>query len=227
MIETFAPLALGFILGFQHAFEIDHVAAVAALISQTKGFKKVMLDSLMWGVGHSLMLLVAGIFIVLLKISVPEKVQLSFEFVVGTMLILLGSFAIMRLSKNRFHMHYHRHGKITHAHFHMHIKNHSHDHLKKPFLVGLVHGLAGSSALVLLVLTTLNSISSGLLFILIFGIGSTFGMAIIASVIGLPFIQQKRQKKWDIAELGLRLSTNAFAVIVGILIIYKNLPLII
>ncbi|MBI3026698.1 sulfite exporter TauE/SafE family protein [Candidatus Woesearchaeota archaeon] len=224
MIETLAPLTLGFILGFQHAFEIDHVAAVASLISQTKEFKKVMLDSLMWGIGHSLMLLVAGIFIVLLKISVPEKIQLSFEFVVGAMLILLGSFAIMRILKNRFHMHYHRHGKITHAHFHLHIKNHSHNHLKKPFLVGLVHGLAGSSALVLLVLTTLNSVFSGLLFTLIFGIGSILGMMVIVFVIGLPFIQQK---KASIAKLGLRLSTNAFAIIVGISIIYKNLPLII
>src|SRR3989338_2159875 len=145
-------LGLGFLLGIEHATDADHVAAVSAMTSESKNLKHSAMHGIYWGLGHTFTLLFVGLLLLLFKITIPQKLAVSFEFIVGLMLIFLGINLFVKILKSRFHLHLHNHGKIKHLHYHTHASEHIHKHSKKSFLVGLVHGLAGSAALMLLVL---------------------------------------------------------------------------
>ena len=151
----------------------------------------------LWGVGHTLTLFMAGLAVLLLGISIPAKLALSLEFGVGIMLVVLGLSVIRGIRKNRFidsffgmfaakHMHPHAHGNKIHVHPHSHDEEHTHSH--KSIIVGMIHGLAGSGALMLVLLPTVDSVMNGLVYIVLFGIGSIVGMLAISTVIGLPFV---------------------------------------
>jgi sulfite exporter TauE/SafE len=123
------------------------------------------------------------------------------EFLVAVMLAFLGASILWRsFGKEKIHLHTHKHNPKSHAHFHLHEnreEDHAHPHpfsaMRKPFFVGMVHGLAGSAALMLLVLTTIPSPVAGLVYILIFGFGSVGGMLVLSSAIGLPFVLTARR----------------------------------
>jgi len=213
----FGLFGLGLLLGFRHAFDADHIAAIAALNSNS------IIKGLFWGIGHTVSLLVAGFIVLLFKIAIPEKLALSFEFIVGIMLIVLGLNALMTIKKHKLHSHKHRHGAEEHVHLHSHYMGKSHSHKHKPMIVGLIHGLAGSAALVLLVLSTINSVFMGILYILIFGIGSIIGMMLISKIISLPFkFMMKRSHR---ADNMLKFGTGFVSLTVGISIIYTTLTL--
>ena len=216
-------LGFGFLLGIRHAFDVDHIAAVSTIIHNHKSIKKSTLVGLFWGFGHTISLLIAGLLILLFKISVPEKIALSLEFIVGIVLVLLGINVLFTMNKNKVHFHRHKHGNKEHIHFHSHklAKNHSHEHmhLSKSLITGIVHGLAGSAAITLLVLTAINSLLLSLIYILIFGIGSIIGMMLISSIISLPFIliPNKLKNSHKILSMG----TSLVAISIGLTVIYN------
>lgn len=204
-------LGLGFVLGLKHATDADHIVAISTIISEKKGMKNSSLVGISWGLGHTASLLAVGLIMILLKTQIPQDVAHGMEFGVAVMLIILGGNTLWKFLRGaKFHIHQHEHGEHLHLHPHFHetspksSKNpeggvnasvkHSHywHHPvrlgKKPFLVGMIHGMAGSAALMLLVLATIPSRLLGVLYISIFGLGSIGGMLIMSLLISLPFI---------------------------------------
>ncbi len=180
---------LGFLLGIKHALDADHIVAVTTIVSRSRSIIRSMLVGISWGLGHTLVLFIVGFGALVLKLTIPDKLALSMEFVVGIVLVLLGVPLVRRLVRDRIHLHWHRHGDTGHFHSHSHddTPKHDHRHLKRPLLIGMVHGLAGSGALTLLVMSSMSSVPQGMVFLLLFGIGSILGMLLFSGIIGLPF----------------------------------------
>lgn len=190
-----AALGVGFLLGLRHAMDADHVAAVSAIISDQRGVVRSCILGTFWGIGHTLTLLLAGLFMMGFKLTISAAVERALEMAVALVVILLGGHVLLRaLSGVHVHRHAHVHNGSAHSHAHLHRGvEHVHDHWRpvragrKPFLVGMLHGMAGSGALMLLVLAALPSPGSMLLYILVFGFGSTAGMLLLSGLIGIPF----------------------------------------
>jgi ABC-type nickel/cobalt efflux system permease component RcnA len=186
--QLLVALSAAFVLGVEHAFEPDHVVAVSTIATQSRRVSRSLLTGWLWGLGHTVTLLVAGTLVLLLRVQFPMSISNSFELVVGVMLIVLGVWTIHRLRKSRFHFHAHTHHGETHAHVHSHAEGVSHDHAHVPFSVGIVHGLAGSGTLVVLTMSTMANPIDGVFFIASFGIGLILAMSLIASAISAPSI---------------------------------------
>lgn len=193
--DTIIMLGLGFLLGVEHAFEPDHIVAISSLISKEKNLKKTTILGAIWGVGHTTTLFLAGIIILTLKITIPETIALSLEFLVGLVIIFLGFYVIRDIIEKKKHIHKHTHNGRTHTHTHSHKGTDQHTHYHQSFSVGLIHGLAGSAALMLLILSTFNSLIIGIIYILLFGIGSMVGMAIVGGLISIPFIYSSKKSR--------------------------------
>ena len=191
-------LGLGFMLGIKHALEADHLAAVASLAARSSSLKNTVRVASAWGLGHSAILVLLGSVLIALDTTLPEKVARAFECAVGGMLIVLGIGVLRRLRTKRIHAHVHQHGEgARHVHFHAHdqeLSNHParhvHDHtpglLPRALLVGSVHGLAGSAALILIAVPTMHSAPRALGYLVVFGLGSILGMVLFSVVISLP-----------------------------------------
>ena len=201
-LSTLAVLGIGLVFGLKHATEVDHVIAVSTIVSQHKSVFRSALVGLLWGAGHTASLLLVGVVVLALRVSIPERVSSWLELGVALMIIGLGLSALWRaLRKSRkVHVHQHNHDGVSHVHIHFHENEtkhepaislpHSHAVLRlgwKPVLIGTMHGLAGSGALTLLVLTQISSPWIGLLYLAIFGFGSMVGMLLMSGVIGFPF----------------------------------------
>ncbi len=188
-VTILTALSFGFLLGLKHALDADHIVAVTTIVSRSSGLLRAALAGLSWGIGHTLTLLAAGFAVLVFKLTIPDRLSLSMEFVVGVLLVLLGVPIIWRLVAGRAHVHVHRHEDERHLHSHSHndTPKHDHAHIRRPLLVGIVHGLAGSGALVPLVLSTMSSVAQGLFFLLLFGMGSILGMLLFSGLISLPF----------------------------------------
>ncbi|MCM3870414.1 MAG: sulfite exporter TauE/SafE family protein [Pyrinomonadaceae bacterium] len=191
-----AVLGLGLIFGLKHATEADHIVAVSTIVSEHRNVLRAALVGGLWGVGHTASLLVVGVVVLLLRVAVPLLAAAWLEFGVALMIVGLGVNVIVRaLRRQNVHGHLHEHDGLKHAHVHFHDRemeppSHSHAVARvglKPVLVGAMHGLAGSAALTLLVLTQIESFGLGLLYLMVFGIGSVFGMLLMSSLVGLPF----------------------------------------
>jgi sulfite exporter TauE/SafE len=193
-MNPFPLLTVGLLLGMEHALDADHVVAVSTIVSESRSLLRSLLVGVVWGIGHTVTLLLVGLVVLFLGIAVPSWVALSAEFLVGLILILLGVQILWRYNTKRVHAHYHDHGDGMHIHFHAHEATDAHSHrhegprVRKPLLVGMVHGFAGSAALLVLVLSTIQSPLTGVLYILIFGLGSIVGMLAVSALIGLPFL---------------------------------------
>jgi hypothetical protein len=188
------PLGLGLLLGLRHALDADHVAAVSTLVGQHRSVARSALLGAFWGAGHTLALLAAGTGVFALRVTISAEVERGLETAVAVVLMLLGGHALLKASGTLvLHAHEHAHDGWTHRHVHVHAGSAGSGHVHvfrlggRPFLVGLLHGLAGSAALTLLVLTTIPSPLGGLLYIVLFGIGSTAGMLLLSGLIGIPF----------------------------------------
>lgn len=205
---VFAVLGLGLIFGLKHATEVDHIVAVSTIVSEHRSLLRAALVGGMWGAGHTVSLIVVGAVVLALRIAIPESVANWLEFGIAVMIIGLGASALLRALRQRsdIHMHKHRHdGDEPHVHIHFHdvsaephepSVNHSHAVTRvgfKPLLVGMAHGLAGSAALTLLVLTQIESAMLGLLYLAIFGLGSILGMLLMSGLVGLPFALSARR----------------------------------
>jgi hypothetical protein len=197
-----AVLALGFLLGLRHALDADHVAAVAVFAAGRGGLRRALEAGLSWGAGHALVLGTVGGILVALRVVVPERLVLLFEMIVALTLVVLGASALGGALRARVHSHRHEHDGEVHEHLHFHAvphavesraaagEGHRHPHpvrlAVRPFLVGGLHGLAGSGALVLLVLATIPAVLPGLLYLGLFGAGSIAGMGLMSLAIGAP-----------------------------------------
>lgn len=222
-------LALGFLIGLQHAMEADHLAAVASLATRSRSLLDTARQGAVWGLGHTLTLFAFGGAVLLADALVPEKLAAGLEFAVGVMLIGLGGDVLRRVIRERVHFHAHRHGSTEHFHAHSHAgagdhgnDPHRHSHRKRlplrALFVGMMHGMAGSAALILLALQTVASPLEGLLYIAVFGFGSIVGMAIVGAVISLPLRYSPRGLTW--AHNGLKSLVGLFTIALGGYIVY-------
>ena len=194
--STFVILGFGFMLGLKHATEADHLAAVGTIVSERKSLWSSALVGGLWGLGHTISLLLAGILVLLLNFQISEKTATILEFGVGMMLLFLGLNVLRKIWQGgKIHFHTHDHGAREHTHPHLH-ENKSADEANthhgfkfspRSLLIGMMHGLAGSSAMLLLYLPTIESNNLKLVYILIFGIGSIGGMMLMSFLVGLPF----------------------------------------
>jgi high-affinity nickel permease len=192
-VSLVTALGLGLTLGLRHALDADHVAAVSTLVARERGLARSALLGAFWGAGHTLALLGAGIAVVAFKLTITPGVEAALERAVGLVLAVLGGHVLLRaLGGLLVHGPEHTHGGVTHCHAHGHLGSPDAAHLHlvrlggRPFLVGLLHGLAGSAALTLLVLGTIPSPIGALVYILVFGVGSTAGMLLLSGLVGLP-----------------------------------------
>ena len=230
---VFALLGLGLVFGLKHATEVDHVVAVSSLVSEHRNVMRSALVGGLWGVGHTASLVVVGGVVLALRIAIPERVSNWLEFCVALMIVGLGASALWRALRRRagVHIHQHSHDSLTHVHIHFHErgtghagKAAAHRHAVsrvgfKPFLVGAMHGLAGSAALTLVVLTQTNSAAHGLLYLAVFGIGSIAGMLLMSGLIGLPFALSARRLSG--AGYGLQTIAGALSVAFGLWYAYS------
>lgn len=210
-------LGAGFILGLKHALDADHVAVVTTMVSETKSIKKSSLVGTLWGLGHTATLLAVGLIVLLFKVSIPARAALALEFIVGIVVILFGINLLRKVARGTIHAHRHSHDGSVHTHFHSHAAQTSHRHNHRALAVGALHGLAGSAALTLLVLTTVKSALQGVAFILIFGLGSILSMLIVSSAIGLPFLLTKRFAKVNAA---IQTAAGAISIVIGLAIVF-------
>ena len=231
-------LAFSFAMGLRHALEPDHLAAVSTIVSDRKSIWSSSLVGGLWGIGHTLALLIAGIAVIAFHFQISERLANILELGVGVMLFGLGAQTLWKVYKGgSVHSHIHVHGGVIHAHPHVHdveqVRAHAapsatHHGLKlnpKPLFVGLVHGLAGSGALMLLILATISSPVVAIAYILIFGVGSIAGMMVMSMLIGLPFhFTAGRFVKMD---RWLRSGAGLFSVVFGVIWIVTLVPQII
>lgn len=229
--SVWAALTLGFSLGLRHALDPDHLVAVTTIVSEHKSLARSSLVGTFWGLGHTASLLVIGLVVILLKSSIPDSIALWMEMSVAMMLIVLGANVMWRVTRERgfkIHTHEHEHDdQPTHEHVHFHShSDHDHRHRifrlgRRPFLVGMVHGVAGSAALTLGVLTTIPSITLGLVYIVVFGLGSVGGMLLMSALIGAPFAMTAR--RFSKINGGIRLAAGLLSVMFGLMLAWKLL----
>ena len=221
-------LGLGLILGLRHALDPDHIAAVSTIVSESRSVGRSSLIGTFWGLGHTMSLFIAGVLVIALKVQISDRVALWMEFAVALMLILLGLKAMLKPLRGwRIHVHQHAHGGSSHSHVHLHRPSeehaHQHRHLirsgARPFLVGMVHGMAGSAALMILVLATIPSAIVGLIYIGVFGVGSVGGMLIMSSLISLPFVLTR--KRFNVVSEGLQVAVGLFSLGFGLFLTWQ------
>lgn len=164
MYSALSIAVLGFLLGVRHAVDPDHVVAVGTIATRTPTFRRAAAVGALWGIGHTMTILAVGGAIVLLRVVISPRVGLAMEFAVALMLITLG---LVNVANAR----------------HAHPPNPS---SARPVVVGMVHGLAGSAAVALLVLATVSSATWAIAYLLLFGMGTIVGMVMVTAVIALP-----------------------------------------
>ena len=238
-VSFFALMGLGLVLGLKHATELDHVVAVSTVVSEHRNLLRSALVGALWGVGHTASLIIVGVIVLGFRVAVPLAVAIWLEFGVALMIIGLGVLTLTRVLRRRarVHLHRHSHGGQSHVHIHFHEQGtdhagaaaphsspaqHSHAISQlgfKPLFVGAMHGLAGSAALTLLVLTQVPSVSVGLLYLGAFGFGSTAGMVLMSGLIGLPFALTG--KRLTDINYGLQTVAGALSIVFGLWYAYQ------
>jgi len=245
MINLFAIVSLGFLLGMRHATDPDHVIAVTTIVSRERSLKQAGIIGAAWGFGHTLTILTVGAVMILFRIMLSPRVGLSMELAVGVMLIVLGlrnmgplfgfaaappAMGAAADGSSKFH----KHGDYVHAHPH----THAHDpnktplgmfdrlfgrigvyQLIRPLLVGIVHGLAGSAAIALLVLSTIQSFRWAIAYLLAFGIGTIIGMMLITLTIASTF--SFGQARFSSLQRHFGLVSGVVSVAFGLFIAYQ------
>jgi hypothetical protein len=210
----------------RHALEPDHVAAVVSISTRGGTLRDHARRGAVWGAGHALTLLCLAGGSILLGVAIPERTGRLLEGAVGVMLVALGASVFLRLRAQRVHVHAHVHADGTqhvHAHAHAHAQDHDHEHrwpALRTLLVGAVHGLAGSSALVLLVGGAAQSPALGIAYVLLFGLGAVVGMTALAGTLALPLgagrLRATALSRWFSAGAG------AFSIALGLRVVWSS-----
>ena len=196
-------LFLGLLVGLRHSLEADHIAAVTSLATGARSLRERVTVAAIWGSGHAAALTLFGGALVAFGAALPEPVARGFEIAAGCMLVGLGVDVLRRLRRRRVHFHVHQHGDgMRHLHAHAHRAHgahdavaHEHSHrrvLPRALLVGGVHGLAGSGALVLLSMQVLGSGWQAVAYVVCFAVGSILGMVAFSLALTLPFALSPR-----------------------------------
>lgn len=233
---AFTVLGLGLVFGLKHATEVDHVVAVSTIVSEHRNLLRAALVGGLWGAGHTVSLVAVGVVVLALRVAIPDWIAGGLEFAVALMIIGLGVAAVARALRGRAdaHVHRHSHGDGPHVHLHFHESEtahagdaaaaaHTHAVARvgfKPLLVGAMHGLAGSAALTLLVLTQIESAAVGLLYLGLFGVGSIVGMLLMSGLVGLPFALASRGVKG--VSYGLQTLAGAASIVFGLWYAYQT-----
>ena len=200
-------LWLGFLIGMRHALEADHLAAVASIASQQNSIRSTLKHGAIWGLGHTTTLFLFGSVVIWMDTIIPQQLAQALELAVGLMLIVLGLDVLRRVWRDRVHYHVHRHDHQAHFHAHSHagesnhqVSKHAHSHDRKfPFrtlMIGFMHGLAGSAALILLTMDTTQSLWLGMGYMFLFGVGSIIGMALLSLIIAIPLRASAKGLTW-------------------------------
>jgi len=220
------PLLLTIYAGFTHAFEADHLLAVSNIVSQRNNTRSSMKDGIFWGLGHSSTIFFIGVLMILFKVGISEHSFHYFEAMVGLMLIALALYRLVKFFRSKklvIHLHDHEHDGTQHKHLHVHIgkeQKHSHTH-SLAYGVGLVHGLAGSGALILIVMSQIKSPVDGLIYLVIFSAGCIVGMLVAAGLFSIPF--SKKMMQGQILQSFLILTSSTLCLLYGSKVIYENL----
>ncbi len=227
-------LLLGFFIGMQHAMEADHVAAVSSIASGQSSVSKIVSHGAFWGIGHTATLAAVAGSAIIFGATISDGMSSWLEMIVGVMLVGLGAHVIWRLIRERVHFHSHTHGDGTvhmHAHSHKgetekHDKTrHAHDHPDalpwRTLAVGLMHGMAGSGALVVLTATQVTTPLTGFLYILLFGVGSIAGMAALSALIAVPLSYTAKSLTW--VNWTMRGGIGGVTIILGIFVVMDNI----
>jgi len=187
-LELITILLLGFALGIKHALEPDHIIAVSTIAGRSKSLFHSSLAGIFWGCGHAATLLLVGIVLIRFKLSLPDRLGMTLEFCVGVMLVYLGIRALgVNFKKETFEADRSGNAKVY----------------RKSAIVGLIHGLAGSGALVLMCMSAVRTEWEGVLYMLVFGAGTIFSMLAFTSLIGIPFFLDKTgvRTRWTMQRL--------------------------
>jgi high-affinity nickel-transport protein len=184
MDSSLGALALGFVFGLQHATDADHVVAVASIVSRTNRFASGALVGAFWGLGHTLTMAAAGTAIVLFNVVVTPRAGLSMELAVALMLMALGVARIVRLMRGREER---MRREPDAPGFWLVLRTLGPAQAARSTLTGIVHGLAGSAAVALLVLSTVRSPYAAVGYLLVFGLGTIAGMVAITALLSVPF----------------------------------------
>ena len=198
-------LLLGFLIGLVHALEADHLAAIATL---SKGKKRLLLRGAAWGAGHTVTMLVLSIMVLFFSFVLTPHGAAALEFAVGLMLVALGVQVFHRFRKERLHYHVHQHeGCERHIHVHSHKSDvavhaqSTHDHTHparvpfKAFAIGLIHGAAGSSGVIVLAVSKTGDPWVAVGYVALIGLGSMLGMAALSVVVGWPILHAPKVAK--------------------------------
>ena len=223
--SAIAVLLIGFVFGLYHAIEADHLAAVSAIVSEHKNVWTASIIGGFWGLGHTISLFIVGALVIFAKVQISERTEGILEGVVGIMLVLLGINAIRKIfTAEKIHAHKHDHHGHEHIHLHIHAEEKAershHRFAPRSVVVGMVHGLAGSAGLMLLVLPTISSASVALIYIAIFGVGSIAGMMIMSLLMGLPLYFTA--ERFVAINKGIRFLAGAFSLVWGALLINEK-----
>lgn len=222
-------LGLGFFLGLKHATEADHLAAVSTIVTERNSIWNSALVGGVWGAGHTISLFIAGVFVLLLDFQITERTERGLEFCVGLMLTILGLNVLRKLlGGGQLHFHTHEHGEHAHVHPHIHKRDEAglpdtHHNLSlspRALIIGMVHGVAGSAALMLLVIPTIESRTFGMLYIIVFGVGSIGGMMLMSLLVSLPF----RIKAFELGRVNqvLQAVAGVISISLGLWIVYEK-----
>lgn len=198
-MEWFSVLLMGFLLGMRHATDADHVVAVTTIVSRQKRLSVAGLIGIFWGLGHTLTILLIGSAIIYLKIVISSRVGLAMEFSVGVMIVLLGIHSLKRFTQR----------DVTESKAGI---------LTRPFVIGLIHGLAGSAAVTLLMLSLIPSPRMAALYLLIFGLGTMIGMMAITLILAIPFIYTTRLNRFH-RYLGI--ATASMSIVFGLMMMFE------
>ncbi len=226
---VWTTLALGFVLGLRHALDADHLAAVSTFVTEERNLLRSSLIGVSWGMGHTAALLVFGLGVAAFRLALTPRFSQFLELLVGCMLVLLGGNVLYKLAKGRaLHAHAHAHDGAAHTHLHMHASEAEHDHQHqhrtlrlggRPFVVGVVHGLAGTAALMMLVVGAIPSLLLAAGYILIFGVGSIGGMTVMSLLMTVPLALAAR--RLALVEQLIRLAAGLFSLGFGLFLAWE------
>jgi ABC-type nickel/cobalt efflux system permease component RcnA len=242
-----AILALGFLLGMRHATDPDHVVAITTIVTKQQGIAKAGVIGALWGLGHTFTIFVVGTIIILFQVTIPPRIGLSMELAVAAMLILLGVLNLtgtLRWLQERFTPRPQLPNAANNANDRsaptpfrdssvptkprsVETKLQPHRLLRavglynilRPLAIGIVHGLAGSAAVALLVMTTIRDPWWAITYLLLFGIGTIAGMMIITAAIAMPFVfTGKRFSGWN---RGMAMASGLLSLGFGLFLSYQ------
>jgi high-affinity nickel permease len=202
LLTVLSIVSLGFFLGMRHATDADHVVAITTIVSRERSVKRAALSGAMWGFGHTVTIVLVGGAIILFSVVIPARLGLLMELSVGLMLVALGVMNVTGTTQAPKNWLSRTRANVT-----------------RPLAVGIVHGLAGSAAVALLVLTTIQTPAWAVAYLLVFGLGTVLGMVLVTTLMAMPFAYTSRQ--FSTTNRRLQLATGVISIGFGVLLTYK------